>query len=197
MKEALLVQYLGVYAAPPSVAQLGKNNQAGGQQLAYTLVRPSTVTAELVAPDGTARPVDSGPRQPGTYRFSSTAFDAEGTWRWRVSATDDQNRQSTAERTFQVDFTLSALKVPGVAHALKVGFSLSRPASVTLQIETKDGVLVAKLPPASLEAGTQSLTWDDTTTAGAKAPAGSYVARVVATSAVGTSELAAPFALRP
>ena len=60
-----------------------------------------------------------------------------------MSATDDQNRQSTAERTFQVDFTLSALKVPGVAHALKVGFSLSRPASVTLQIETKDGVLVA------------------------------------------------------
>ena len=29
MKEALLVQYVGVYAPPPSVAQLGKNNQGG------------------------------------------------------------------------------------------------------------------------------------------------------------------------
>ena len=182
VKEALLVQYLGVYAPPPSVPQLGKNNQASGQQLAYTVVRPSTVTAELVAPDGTTRPVDSGSRAAGTYRFAWTAFDAEGTWRWRISATDDQNRQSVAERPFQVDFTLSALKVPSVAGALKVGFTLSRAASVTLQIETKDGAVVAKLPPANLEAGTQSLAWDDTTTSGAKAPRGSYVARVVATS---------------
>jgi len=196
VKEALLVQYVGVYAAPPSVAQLGKNNQAGGQQLGYTVVRPSTVTAELVAPDGSTRPLDSGQRQAGAYRFSYGTFDVEGTWRWRVTATDDQNRQSTAERPFLVDYTLSSLKVPSAAHALKVGFTLSRPASVTLQIETKDGAVVAKLAPASLEAGTQSLTWDDTTTSGAKAPRGSYVARVIATSTVGTSDLSAPFSLR-
>jgi Phosphodiester glycosidase/FlgD Ig-like domain len=196
VKEALLVQYVGVYAAPPSVAQLGKNNQAGGQQLGYTVVRPSTVTAELVAPDGSTRPLDSGQRQAGAYRFSYGTFDVEGTWRWRVTATDDQNRQSTAERPFLVDYTLSALKVPSAAQALKVGFTLSRSASVTLQIETKDGAVVAKLAPASLEAGTQSLTWDDTTTSGAKAPRGSYVARVIATSTVGTSDLSAPFALR-
>src|SRR5262245_205468 len=197
VKEALLVQYVGVYAAPPSVAQLGRNNQAAGQQLGYTVVRPSTVTAELLAPDGSSRPVDSGSRQPGAYRFSWGTFDVEGTWRWRVTATDDQNRQSVAERPFQVDYTLSALKVPTVAHGLKVGFTLSRPASVALQIETKDGAVVAQLPPASLEAGTQSLAWDDMTTSGAKAPRGSYVARVVATSSVGTSELSAPFSLRP
>jgi len=196
VKEALLVQYAGVYAPPPSVAQLGKNNQAAGQQLGYTVVRPSTVTAELVAPDGTTRPVDAGSRQPGTYRFAANVFDVEGTWRWRVSATDDQNRQSVAERPFQVDYTLSALKVPSVAGPLKVGLTLSRPASVVLQIETKAGVVVAEFPPASLAAGTQSLDWDDTTTGGAKAPLGSYVARVIATSSVGTSELSAPFILR-
>ena len=112
VKEALLVQYLGVYAPPPSVEQLGKANQAAGEQLAYTVVRPSTVTAALVAPDGTARTLDTGPRQAGSYRFASGALDVEGTWRWRITATDDQSRQSTAERTFLVDFTLSALKVP-------------------------------------------------------------------------------------
>ena len=134
--------------------QVGSNNQAAAQQLAYAVVRPSTVNAELVAPDGSARPVDAGTREAGTYRFCVDAFDVEGTWRWRITATDDQNRQSVAERPFLVDYTLSALKVPGVAHELKVGFTLSRPASVVLQIETKDGAVVATLPPVSLQAGT-------------------------------------------
>ena len=196
VKEALLVQYIGVYAARPAVPQLGRNNQAGGQQLSYTVVRPSTVTAVLVAPDGSTRPVDAGTREPGAYRFAWSAFDAEGTWRWRVSATDDQSRESSADRAFQVDFTLSGLKVPSVAHALKVGFTLARAASVTLQIETKAGSVVAQLPAVQLEPGAQSLSWDDTTSSGAKAPPGQYVARVVATSAVGTMNLSAPFTLR-
>src|SRR5262249_57032441 len=65
----------GVYAPPLPVSQIGKSNQGAGEQLAYTLVRPSTVTAELVARDGSARPVDSGERQPGVYRFPSSGFD--------------------------------------------------------------------------------------------------------------------------
>ncbi len=196
VKEALLVQYLGVYAAPPSIAEFGKSNQAGGQQLSYTVVRPSTVSAALVAPDGSTRPVDAGPRQPGSFRFSATALDVEGTWHWKVDATDDQNRASTADRTFQVDYTLTALKVPTIAHALTVGFTLTRPASVTLQIETKAGSVVASLPAAQLEAAAQSLSWDDTTSAGTTAPPGQYVARVIVTSAVGTANLSAPFTLR-
>jgi hypothetical protein len=196
VKEALLVQYVGVYAPPPPVTQLGRNNQAAGQQLAYTVARPSTVTAELVAPDGSVRPVDSGSKAPGTYRFAWSAFDLEGTWHWKVAATDDQSRQSLADRPFLVDYTLSALKVPAVAHTLKVGFILSRAASVTLRIETEAGTVVAALPEASLAPGAQSLTWDDTTASGSKAPPGSYVARLVVTSAVGTSEHGAPFTLR-
>ena len=39
-------------------------------------------------------------------------------WRWRIDATDDQNRVSTAERPIQVDYTVTALKVPAVAHTL-------------------------------------------------------------------------------
>jgi hypothetical protein len=196
VKEALLVQYAGAYAPPPPLTQLGRNDQAAGQQLAYTVVRPSTVAADLVAPDGSVRPVDSGSKEPGTYRFAWSAFDLEGTWHWRVTATDDQSRQSVADRPFLVDYTLSELRIPPPGRTPRIGFTLSRPASVTLQIETKAGALVAKLPPASLEAGSQSVAWDDTTTTGAKAPAGAYVARLVATSAVGTSDVTAPFTLR-
>ena len=83
-----------------------------------------------------------------------------------------------ADRPFQVDFTLSALKVPAVAHALKVGFTLSRAASVTLQIETKAARSSRSCRPRASSAGAQSLAWDDTTTSGAKAPTGAYVARV-------------------
>jgi hypothetical protein len=194
LREALLVQYFGIYAPPPSEAQLVRPNQS--QQLSYTIVRPSTVTAVLVAPDGSTRPVDSGVRDPGPYRFSWTAFDAEGTWHWKVSASDDQTRESIADRTFQVDYTLGALKVPAIATSLEVGFVLSRAASVTLQIETKAGSVVATLPTTELEAGAQSLVWDDTTSSGAKAPSGRYVARVIATSAVGTTNLSAAFTLR-
>jgi hypothetical protein len=196
VKQALLVQYHGAYAAPPTVPQIDRTTQARGQQLSYTVARPSQVSAELVAPDGSTRSVDASSRQPGSYRFGWTEFDAEGTWRWRVSATDDQNRQSTAERTFRVDFTLAGLRVPKIAHSLKVGFTLSRPADVGLQIETKRGSVIARVPSVRLDTGTRSLTWDDLTTAGVKAPPGRYVARVVATSDVGTMNLAAPFTLR-
>src|SRR5581483_7757552 len=45
IKDALLLEYTGVYAPPPSVPVLGKNDAAAGEQLSYTIVKPSTVTA--------------------------------------------------------------------------------------------------------------------------------------------------------
>ena len=81
-----------------------------------------------------------------------TTFDAEGTWHWNVQATDDQNRASTADRTFAYDLTLSGLCGAAdrrtAAAGLQVGFTLSRPASVTLRIAAANGTLVATLPPS-------------------------------------------------
>jgi hypothetical protein len=192
VKEALLVQYAGVYAPPPSVAVLGKANAEGGVKLSYRVTQPSTVTANVVAPDGTAHQVDSGARQPGTYSFTWDAFDTEGTWHWTVQATDDQNRQSTADRTFSFDLTLTGLSV---APGGKVGFTLSRPASAVLSIAAANGTLVDTLPAASLPAGGQSLAWDGLTSAGAKAPRGAYVATVTETSAIGTASYSSRFEL--
>ena len=196
IKEALLVAYQGVYAPAPTPPLLGKDNLTAGESLVYRLVRPSTVTASVIGPDGVAHQVDAGSRQPGTYRFTWTSFDAEGTWHWNVQATDDQNRSSTADQTFQYDLTLSGLAVPRSASGgLQAGLTLSRPASVVLQIEAANGTLVTTLPAVSLAAGTQSLSWDGTTAAGAKAPPGPYVATVTETSSVGTASSSAPFAL--
>jgi hypothetical protein len=199
VKEGLLFQYAGVYAPPPSVPVVGRGSAAAGEQLVYKVVRPSTVTAAVIGPDGVSHVVDSGSRLAGVYRFGWTAFDSEGTWHWNIQATDDLNRSSTFDETFAYDLTLAGLSVPRTASAeagLKVGFTLSRPASVVLQVETSRGTVVSAQPAIELPAGAQSLSWPGTTNAGVEAPAGSYVARVTATSSIGTSDLFAPFAFR-
>ena len=153
-------------------------------KLSYRVTQPSTVTANVVAPDGTVHQVDSGARQPGTYSFTWNAFDTEGTWHWTVQATDDQNRQSTADRTFSFDLTLTGLSV---APGGKVGFTLSRPASAVLSIAAANGTLVDTLPAASLPGRRAVARVGRPHLAGAKAPRGAYVATVTETSAVGTA----------
>jgi hypothetical protein len=199
VKEALLVQYAGVYAPPPPVAVLGRSDVAAGEQLAYKIVRPSTVTASVVGPDGTARALDSGMKQPGTYPFTWTAIDAEGTWHWQVSAVDELGRASAVDRPFSYDLTLSALSVPRSTTrkaGLTARFSLSRSAVVALQIETPHGTVLHSLPPEDEPAGPGLVRWDGSLDGETPAAPGSYVARVIATSEIGTTELSAPFTLR-
>jgi Phosphodiester glycosidase/FlgD Ig-like domain len=196
VKEALLVQYAGVYAPPPSLTVLGEGDASVGVKLAYRLTRPSTVTANVVAPDGAVHQLDSGTRQPGTYSFTWSSLDVEGTWHWTVQATDDQNNASTADRTFQYDLTLTGLSVPRTSSGgVRVGFTLSRAASAVLSIAAPNGTQVATLPAANLPAGSQSLSWDGLTTTGTKAPGGTYVATVTETSSVGTASYNARFIL--
>jgi hypothetical protein len=198
VKEALLVQYFGVYAPQPPLTLVNGDPGSTGEQLSYKLVRPSTVTAELIGPDGAAHVLEAGVKHdPGTYQFSFGTFDKEGTWHWNVAATDDLGRASTADRTFRFDTTLKALSVPKTARgSVPVRFTLTRAASVKVQIETSGGVVVATLPTASLAAGEQSVTWDGSLPQGTRAYAGAYVAHVLATSSVGTSDLAANFSYR-
>lgn len=199
VKDALLLEYVGVYAPSAPVAVLGRKDVAAGEQLAYRIVRPSTVTASVVGPDGVEHVLDSGSRVPGTYPFIWTAVDAEGTWHWKVTAVDDLGRTSSVDRTFAYDLTLSALTVPKSLTreaGLAARFQLSRPASVTLQIETPTGTIVRSLPAQDVPVGSGSVRWDGTLDGSTKAPLGSYVARVAAESDVGTMDLSALFRLR-
>lgn len=97
---ALALFYSGVYA--PALANR-EFSRSGNVSLAYKLVRPSTVTAQVVGPSGASAAVDSGGKAPGTYRLSWPASgQPAGAWTFRVVADDDNGQRSTAER----DFTL-------------------------------------------------------------------------------------------
>ncbi len=67
---ALMLQYYGVYAPPPLEAVVSPNGDgvAETQKLSYKVVRPSTVTATLTAPDGTVAWQEAGEREPGHVR---------------------------------------------------------------------------------------------------------------------------------
>jgi Phosphodiester glycosidase/FlgD Ig-like domain len=198
VREALLVEYFGVYAPPLTLPLLNGDSSHTVEPLQYKLVRPSTVTASLVGPDGVARVVENAvAHTPGVYSVPFTAYDVEGAWHWRVQATDDLGRTSVADRSFRYDTTLKGLTVPALARGrLTVRFTLSRPAKVRLRIETRTGVTMRDLPPASLPAGAQQVVWDGRLPQGTRAYGGSYVAHVFVTSTVGTSDLATPFAFR-
>jgi hypothetical protein len=195
VREALLVQYFGVYAPPLPVPVLNGDPSRSAEPLSYKLVRPSKVTAELIAPDGAPRVLETDvPHDPGVYPAAFAAFDAEGTWRWHVQATDDLGRVSTADRSFRYDRTLHGLTVPAVAQgSLAVRFSLTRDASVRLRIETRLGVVMRELPVSTLSSGSRLIVWDGRLPQGTRAFAGAYVAHLLVTSTVGTSELSVPF----
>ena len=153
MKEGLLVQYFGVYAPPPSVADArqGRTRRPASSS-AYTVV------AAVDRDRGRRRPERrrASDRQrragsPASIRSRGTAYDTEGTWHWNVKATDDQSRTSIADQIVPVrPHALGAQGAEVVERRrLKVRFTLSRPARVTLQIETSSGRLVVTNPPAS------------------------------------------------
>ncbi len=195
VKEALLVQYFGVYSPEPSLPLLTGEPGLTAEPLAYKIVRPSTVTAVLVGPDGAQHPIESSvAHAPGTYSFTAGTFDHEGTWRWDVSATDDLGRTSTIERTFRFDATLQALAVPRAARgSVRVGFTLTRPALVTLRIETASGIVLRALPATALQPGAGSIRWDGRLPGDSLAFSGSYVAHLLVASDVGTSDRSVSF----
>jgi hypothetical protein len=198
VREALLVEYFGVYAPPLPLPLLNGDATRSAVPLSYKLVRPSTVTAALVGPDGVARVLENAvAHTPGSYSLPFQPLDAEGGWHWRVQAIDDLGRTSVADRAFRYDTTLKGLTVPALSRGrLTVRFTLARPAKVRLRIETRTGVTMREVSPADLAAGAQQVVWDGRLPQGTRAYGGTYVAHVIWTSTVGTSELAVPFAFR-
>jgi hypothetical protein len=198
VKEALLVEYFGVYAAPPPLPLLNGDPGKGAEPLSYKIVRPSKVTAQLIGPDNVPRTLEASVQHdPGSYAFTYSTFDQEGTWRWNVAATDDLGRVSTIDRPFRYDTTLHGVVAPQTAvGTAAIRFALARPASVRLRIETRTGIVVRTLSPVALQPGARSVVWDGTLAQGTRAVGGVYVAHLFATSDVGTSDIAVPFAFR-
>ena len=203
--DALLVTYTGVYLPPLAETVLSPNGDGVAEQqtLAYKLVRPGSVSAVLVAPDGSARGIDAGFRQPGIYKFTWSGKAADGTpepeGKWRFSVTvDDAAGRSSADRLFAVDETLSGLTVAPDSLWLRHGslaatFTLTYAARVTVTVETPSGIVVRRLVRTNLDPGAQKVSWNGRREGGAVAFGGRYVVHVSATNEFGTVDLSQPF----
>jgi hypothetical protein len=208
ISDALLVTYDGVFAPPPAAPVLVPASGAAAQSLSYKIVRPSTVTAKVVGPDGVARFVDSGARAPGTYKFAWRATKAdgsselEGRWHWQVTAVDDLGRTTSDDEPFWVDNTLTSLRVPPSVlvragrRVAVAAFTLTRPARVTTTVETRNGVVVRALGSGTVAAGAGSVAWDGRDRYKHLVYAGRYVVRVRAENEFGPAELIQPLVVR-
>jgi hypothetical protein len=206
VSEALLVEYFGVYVPPPSVAVLSPNGDGVDEteSLSYKVVRPSSVTATVVGPDGVTRPLDSGRRDPGTYTFPwAGTGEPEGRYQYTVTAIDDQGRSSTATQSFAVNDTLGFLASPPSIVLRKAGtplsatYVLARAAAVTAEVETQSGIVLRTLVKAQQQQpGEQSVAWDGRLPGGGLAFGGAYRLVVSAENALGTATLATPFTAR-
>jgi flagellar hook assembly protein FlgD len=208
--ESLLVSYYGVYAPQPEVSFSPNGDGAGDkQELSYKVVRQSTVTATLTGPGGVTRPIDSGDRRPGLYRFNWTGrtngdAEPEGRWRFTVSAVDFEGKNSTAERAFRLNNTLGFISVRPLRAFVRrkrggritIGFQLAREARVTVGITSKTGQLVRVIRNALVPAGRVVATWNGKYPNGKTVFSGRYVAKVTAVNNAGTAELARSFQVR-
>jgi hypothetical protein len=208
--DGLFVFYYGVQAPEPATEVLSPNGDGvdEAQELSYKVVRPSTVTASLIAPDGVARQTQTGAKDPGTYTLDWTGrtpqgtAEPEGRWRWVVNAVDDRGRASRVERVFYLNNTLGYLRVnpPRVVvrrrgGSVRVAFRLAHPAAVTLKIRTVSGATVQTIR-RRLRAGTTSIRWNGRYGSGIRAFSGPYVASVRALNAFGPAQLERRFVVR-
>jgi hypothetical protein len=193
--------YYGVHVPelPEQVVSPNGDGVDDRQLLAYKIVRPSTVNARLIAPDGSEHPVDVGGRTTlGAYRFPWAGTAPEGRWRFVVDATDDLGRPSQAERQFSVNLTLGALTAASARRGrpVRTSFTLTRPARVGATVLTASGATMRTLPARTLPAGAQVLSWNGRLSSRVRARVGRYQFRVTAQNEIGTVSLTAPFSVR-
>jgi hypothetical protein len=208
--DGLFAFYYGVHTPEPPETVVSPNGDGIGeaQSLSFKVVRRSTVTASLIGPDRVPRQIETGLKEPGTYRFSWSGRtpagrpEQEGRWRWVINAVDDLGRASSAERAFFLNNTLGYLRVKPSrvvvrrsGGSLRVGFRLTRSARVTLTIETASGARVRTIQ-RRLRPGQTSIRWNGRYSSGIRAFAGPYVARVRASNSFGPVELERRFVVR-
>jgi hypothetical protein len=222
---ALMLQYYGVYSPPPLEAVVSPNGDgvAEVQKLAFKIVRPSTVTATLSAPDGSIAWQESAPREPGTYDVGfppvplppppppegeppPTPIEplppAEGRWTFTVTSTDDQGLPSTTTRRFAVNSTLGSLRAPSrivvrnSGGKAEIRWVQARDARTKVTIESPEGVLVRTVANTSTPAGEQVVVWDGRGANRKPVGGGRFVVRVAATNELGTVSLARDLIVR-
>jgi hypothetical protein len=206
ISNALMVLYYGVYAPPPSQAVVSPNGDgvAEREELAYKVVKPSTVRARLIGPNGKVVWKERQQREPGTYPFqvAQEAF-KQGRWRWVVNATDADGVKSKIERIFRVNNTLGFLELssPTVkvrkkrGGSLGVSFEIAQRARVVVTVQDR-GRVVRTLLSRWRSPGSVELTWDTRAEGGQVVLPGRYEIVVEARNKLGIVELSRPVDVR-
>ena len=168
----------GVYAPPPLEPVLSPNGDgvAEKQRLAYKVVRPSTVTASLLGPDGVAALQRSpAAAAPGTYPLDWPGArpdgtpEAEGRWRWVV--TRDRRRgpggldgrallPAQPHARLRERRSRPRSRSPRRSSRAVATFKLARAATVTARIETDLGRPAPDAPRQRAAAGDLEVAWD-------------------------------------
>jgi len=211
VSEALVIAYDGVFAPPPSEPVLSPNGDgtAEREQLAYKVVKQSTVTATLVGPDGQPRLSDTGAKAPGVYSFiwngrnAGGAPEPEGLWHWSITATDDLGRSSSAERAFKLDNTLGFLSLKPSLLRLRaqksnstIRMRLAHRARTTVSVYSAAGTMIRTVFKKKAPAGRLTVRWDGRNKYGQLVRSGRYQVRVTAATAAGPIELSRNFQVR-
>jgi hypothetical protein len=217
---ALMLLYSGVYASPPATPVVSPNGDGvdDSQKLSFRIVRPSTTTVTLQAPDGGVALQETGLRQPGVYRVAfpppatsqptgsqrtASVPVPEGQWKLTVSATDDESQASTATRRFTVNSTLGFLRVsprslllPPHGRPVRISWTQARPARVTVRVTTTSGTLVRTIVRRTYAVGRNSAIWTGFRKDGRRAVGGRYQVTVTAENDLGSVSLAEPLLIR-
>ncbi len=205
VKEAVLVYYTGVYVPPAPQPVLSPNGDgiADRQALAYKLVRPTTVTAQLVGPDGRAYYSDAGLKNAGVYKIvwpPAGPAPLQGRWQWVVTGVDDQGQRSSVDRGFTVNNTLGSLRsqppamaVPRANPRAVATVSVGQTATVLAWVESETGAPIVNIASQRVAAGQLVLQWDGRGHSGSPVYPGRYVVKVAATNGFGRVELATTF----
>ncbi|MDX6398132.1 MAG: hypothetical protein QOJ43_1540, partial [Gaiellaceae bacterium] len=179
VSNTLQLMYFGVYAPGvlPVISPNGDGVEETQQPLTYKVVRPSTVTATLTAPDGTVAFTETGLKDPGIYpiAFPPVPADpavapeapAEGRWQLTVNATDDLARPSQTAQSFTVNNSLGSAALsrrtlvvrPKGKQSISAGATLTRPSQLRASVETASGVSIGAIAARRAEAGRVRVTW--------------------------------------
>jgi hypothetical protein len=213
---ALLFEYTGVFVQPAvSVVSPDGDGVADRQSLRYKLVRPSTATVTLTAPDGSVAYTATAARQPGSYTLPfpppaapilppspatlsrrAEPQPANGRWKLVVSAVDEIGQPSQMEQSFTVNTTMGYLStvprklfLPPYGRDLAITWKQARAARVVVTVETPAGEVVRTLARRSYPASDRALVWNGLDRQRRAVKGGRYVVRVAARNALGTVEL--------
>ena len=172
--------------------------------VSFGITRRATVGVRVENASGTLvrTLMASGSRQAGAFslawggRANGGAPVADGRYRIEVSAASGDESVTRAADVV-VDRTLGGMTISSAVFSpngdgrherLRVGFRLTRPATVRVQIR-RGGDVLRTLLSGSLDAGAYAALWDGRTSRGTRSPDGEATAYISAETALGTRKL--------